>query len=83
MHLLKFFFLEKILIHKMIFILYKFTAPPSEDNLIQNTLWPEIQKLYGHGYEIYTLAYHPRSNILASACKVSIETVIILVGFQS
>ena len=46
-------------------------APPSEDNLLQNTLWPEVQKLYGHGYEIFALAYHLRANVLASACKVS------------
>lgn len=45
--------------------------PPTENNLLQNTLWPETQKLYGHGYEIFSLAYDPGSKILASSCKAS------------
>ncbi|KAK3587822.1 hypothetical protein CHS0354_019687 [Potamilus streckersoni] len=43
--------------------------PPSEEHLLQNTLWPEVQKLYGHGYEIFALACDPGGKILASACK--------------
>ena len=47
-----------------------FSAPPTEEDLLQNTLWPEGQKLYGHGYEIFTLAAHPDGTLLATACKV-------------
>uniref|UniRef100_A0A1I8P377 Elongator complex protein 2 n=1 Tax=Stomoxys calcitrans TaxID=35570 RepID=A0A1I8P377_STOCA len=44
-------------------------APPQEETLMQNTLWPEVQKLYGHGYEIYALAASSDSHLLASSCK--------------
>jgi hypothetical protein len=49
-----------------------FSEPPTEENLLQNTLWPETQKLYGHGYEIFSLASSPCGSILASVCKVRI-----------
>uniref|UniRef100_A0A452RQ65 Elongator complex protein 2 n=1 Tax=Ursus americanus TaxID=9643 RepID=A0A452RQ65_URSAM len=46
------------------------TEPPTEDHLLQNTLWPEVQKLYGHGYEIFCVACSNSKALLASACKV-------------
>lgn len=44
---------------------------PREDQLQRLTLWPEVEKLYGHGYEISALAY--ADGILASCCKANNE----------
>ncbi|CAH8586833.1 unnamed protein product [Schistosoma haematobium] len=44
---------------------------PTEDRLQHATLWPEVKKLYGHPYEIYCLAVHPRQFLVASACTAS------------
>ncbi|CAH2000531.1 unnamed protein product [Acanthoscelides obtectus] len=51
------------------FVATTLDEPPTEETLLQNTLWPETQKLYGHGYEVYSLAASPDRKFLASACK--------------
>ncbi|CEP62670.1 Elongator subunit ELP2 LALA0_S06e00980g [Lachancea lanzarotensis] len=45
------------------------SEPPIEDQLQRHTLWPEIEKLYGHGYEISCLDVSPDAKLIASACK--------------
>ncbi|KAI1618048.1 elongator complex protein 2 [Exophiala viscosa] len=45
--------------------------PPTEDLLSRHTLWPEHEKLYGHGYEISEAAAPTDGSVLATACKAS------------
>uniref|UniRef100_A0A182JJC8 Elongator complex protein 2 n=1 Tax=Anopheles atroparvus TaxID=41427 RepID=A0A182JJC8_ANOAO len=46
-------------------------TPPAEETLMQNTLWPEIQKLYGHGNELYSVAASSDGSLIASACRAT------------
>lgn len=50
-------------------ILATLTTPPLEDHLQRYTLFPEIEKLYGHGYEITCCATSPDGTLIASACR--------------
>jgi elongator complex protein 2 len=45
--------------------------PPTEEHLSRHTLWPETEKLYGHGYEISALVASHDGSIIATACKAS------------
>ncbi|KAM0747952.1 WD40 repeat-like protein [Meredithblackwellia eburnea MCA 4105] len=47
------------------------TRPPLEEVLLGSTLWPETEKLYGHGYEIIAVAAARTLPIIATACKAT------------
>ncbi|RAQ46776.1 RNA polymerase II Elongator subunit [Aspergillus flavus] len=52
-------------------ILSDTNQPPLEDQLARYTLWPEHEKLYGHGYEISAVAVSYDCTLIATACKAS------------
>jgi elongator complex protein 2 len=43
-------------------------TPKTEENTIRETLWAEMDKLYGHGYELYALDASHNGKFLASTC---------------
>jgi elongator complex protein 2 len=45
------------------------THPPFEEYLIQNTLWPEVEKMYGHVYEIISICANHK--YVATASKAT------------
>lgn len=58
--------------------------PPSEEQLSVETLWPELEKLYGHGYELLWVSANPANPVdggrtttggrfVASCCKATSE----------
>ncbi|SCZ88370.1 BZ3500_MvSof-1268-A1-R1_Chr2-1g04366 [Microbotryum saponariae] len=53
--------------------------PPYEEHLLGSTLWPEIEKLYGHGYELLSIAARrsegrsSSSQLIATSCKATVE----------
>ncbi|KAG2212240.1 hypothetical protein INT47_001599 [Mucor saturninus] len=45
--------------------------PPYEEHLLQHTLWPEVEKLYGHLYELICVDTTHDGKFIASGCKAS------------
>jgi len=46
-------------------------CPPFEDQLLSHTLWPEIEKIYGHPSELSAITSSPCGGIIASACHAT------------
>ncbi|EMD41027.1 hypothetical protein CERSUDRAFT_44275 [Gelatoporia subvermispora B] len=44
---------------------------PFEGELAAMTLWPETEKIFGHGYESITLAVSDSKKLVATACKAT------------
>lgn len=59
------------------------TKPPSEDQLGRHLLWPEKEKLYGHGYEICAVASSKDSTLLATACKATSVEHAVIRGYKT
>lgn len=54
------------------------TVPPLEEQLQRHTLWPEVEKIYGHGYELVCTACTRDKKLLVSACRAnSIDHAVI------
>ena len=47
------------------------TLAPKEEDLIQNSLWWEERKLYGHGAELQAIAVSNDRKWIASSCKAN------------
>lgn len=44
---------------------------PFEGELAATTLWPEVEKVFGHGYESITIASSRSHELIATACRAS------------
>ncbi|KAK9326298.1 quinon protein alcohol dehydrogenase-like superfamily [Lipomyces orientalis] len=59
------------------------TTPPLESQLQRHTLFPEIDKLYGHGYEISSVAVSHSGNLLATTCRANSTTHAVIRLFDT
>ncbi|ODN98383.1 elongator complex protein 2 [Cryptococcus wingfieldii CBS 7118] len=54
-------------------ISHTLTTLPTEEELATSTLWPEVEKVYGHGYELVAVASSHSGRFIATACKATNE----------
>lgn len=64
-------------------IINNLNEPPVEDILQRHTLWPEIEKLYGHGFEITTLDVSNDGKIISSACRSNVSNHAVIRNFST
>ncbi|WWC69248.1 uncharacterized protein I206_103185 [Kwoniella pini CBS 10737] len=53
----------------IISISHTLTSLPTEEELATSTLWPEIEKIYGHGYELVCVASSYDGKLIATSSK--------------
>ncbi|KAL5530306.1 ELP2_1 [Sanghuangporus sanghuang] len=44
---------------------------PFEGELAVSTLWPEVEKLFGHGYELHAIAASHSGELVATSCRAT------------
>lgn len=64
-------------------IMNNINEPLNEDVLQRHTLWPEIEKLYGHGFEITTLDVSHDGLLIASACRSNVSKHAVIRNFNT
>ncbi|KAG4304103.1 hypothetical protein PORY_002467 [Pneumocystis oryctolagi] len=60
-----------------------FKTPPFEEHLQVHTLWPEVEKLYAHGYEIISVSSSHDKTLIASTCKATTSEHAVLRLFDT
>ncbi|WFD31601.1 Elongator subunit elp2 [Malassezia sp. CBS 17886] len=56
---------------------------PVPEELQSLTLWPELEKLYGHGYELLSVDADPPSGLVASTCRATTREHAVVRLFDS
>lgn len=59
-------------------VLADLVHPPTEDQLQRHTLWPETEKLYGHGYEIVAVDVSHDKKLVATTCRANNESAAVV-----
>lgn len=60
-----------------------FSSPPTDAQLSSQTLWPEWDKLYGHGNEVRCVACSSDGQLLASSCSAKTVSAASILLFNT